>query len=88
MVNVWCVLKSVYVNVLGMAVRNVEILIYVYPPALGFTTLGLDYKYFYMGGCMLPHVLVFLQVQHYSIVNCCVYVCVIQRAVCKSVFPT
>ena len=39
-----------HVNVLGMAVRIVEMFVYVLTPALGFTILG--NKYLYMGGCM------------------------------------
>ena len=56
--NVQCVLKRVNENVLSMAVKTVEMLIYVYHTALGFITLGC--KQFYMGGCMLTCVLIFI----------------------------
>ena len=52
-----------HVNVLGMAVRIVEMFVYVLTPALGFTILG--YKYFYTGGCMLTCISVFLQIQRF-----------------------
>ena len=59
--------------------------IYVYLPALGFTTLG--YKYFYMGGRMLTCILVFYTGPALFL-NKLLYfcVCVVQRAVCNSVF--
>ena len=40
MVNVQCAAKNIHENILGMAVKIVEIFIYVYRPDLGFTTLG------------------------------------------------
>ena len=73
------------VDVVHLAVLIVEMFVYALIPALGYTTLG--YKYFYMEGCILSHVLVFLQVSA-LLVNCCV-LCVHKVKSCMlfSFFP-
>ena len=53
-VNVQCVAKSIHGHIVGMGVKIVEMSIYVYCPALGFSTQGFKYLYI-KDACLLVY---------------------------------